>query len=496
MRLPSAAITCLGALLSVSPFLAGSDDAQRSAPDEPVVEQQQAEPSEGEDDWSVALRPWKGDYDGMVGRRMVRILVPYSMTHFFLDGATQRGIVAALGRELEREINRREGLRTRLVHVVFIPTPRHQLIPWLIDGIGDIAAGGLTITESRQAVVDFSEPLFRDSREVVCTGPGAPAIGGLEDLAGRKVYVQASSSHYQSLAGLDQTFRDKGHPPIGIESMDDRLEPDEILEMVGAGLVPITVGDQHLAEFWARIFPDLAVHPDLVVAAGRDIAWAFRKDSPRLKEVLNPFLRSRRHRTEFGNILFRRYLQSVRWVRNANATVDRERFERAKPLFEQYGRKYDLDPLLIAALGYQESRLDQRIRSPAGAIGVMQLLPATGARMGVGDIAELEPNIHAGARYLRRLMDRVAGPKVDRLNRTFFALASYNGGQTRIERLRRETGAKGLDPNVWFDNVEVLVARVIGRETVQFVSNVYKYHLAFRLIEQTRGEREGRAAGR
>ena len=256
------------------------------------------------------------------------------------------------------------------------------------------------------------------------------------------------------------------------------------------------MGDQHLAEFWARIFPDLAVHPDLVVADGRDIAWAFRKDSPRLKEVLNPFLRSRRHRTEFGNIVFRRYLQSVGWVRNANATVDRERFERAKPLFEQYGRKYDLDPLLIAALGYQESRLDQGVRSPAGAIGVMQLLPATGARMGVGDIAELEPNIHAGTRYLRRLMDRVDGPEVDRLNRTFFALASYNGGQTRIERLRRETGAKGLDPNVWLDNVEVLVARAIGRETVQFVSNVYKFHLAFRLIEQTRGERESRAAGR
>ena len=78
---------------------------------------------------------------------------------------------------------------------------------------------------------------------------------------------------------------------------------------------------------------------------------------------------------------------------------------------------------------------------------------------------------------------------VDRLNTVLLALASYNAGQTRIRRLRRETADAGLDPNVWFDNVEMAVAREIGRETVQYVSNVYKYYLAFRRVEANRARR-------
>lgn len=146
--------------------------------------------AESKDEFNIALQPWKGDYDGMIQRKMVRILVPYSMTHYFLDGATERGIIAAAGRDLEQEINQREGLRTRLVHVVFIPVPKSQLIPWLIAGKGDISAGNLTITESRKSVVDFSEPVLRDSKEIVVTGPGATVIRGLEDLSGKDIHVQ------------------------------------------------------------------------------------------------------------------------------------------------------------------------------------------------------------------------------------------------------------------------------------------------------------------
>jgi len=449
-----------------------------------------------EDDLSVALRPWKGDYDGMVERRMVRILVPYSMTNFFLDGAAKRGIVAALGQDLEQEINRRERLRTRLVHVVFIPTPRDRLIPWLIEGIGDIAAGGVTVTEARREAVDFSRPLIRDSEEIVCTGPGVPGVGSVEDLSGREVVVQASSSYRESLAALNRSFEARGLAPIDVVTIDAPLEADELLDMVQSGLIPTTVVDRHLAEFWGQVFSNLEVHPDVVVAAERDIAWAFRKGSPRLEEVLNDFLTPRRHRTKYGNILFRRYLQNTNWVRGSTVSADLRRFELTRPLFDRYGGTYDLDPLLLTALAYQESRLDQSVRSPAGAIGVMQLLRSTGDWMNVGDVTLLEPNIHAGAKYFRLLMDTVEDPEVTELNRIFFALASYNGGQTRIRRLRRETAAEGLDPNLWFDNVELATARVIGRETVQYVGNIYKLYLAFRMAEERRGERLQRADGR
>lgn len=452
--------------------------------------------TDGIESYSVALRPWTGDYRGMVERRMIRILVPYSRTHYFLDGASERGVVAAMGRELATEVNRREGLRTKLVNVVFLPTPRDRLIPKLVAGRGDIAAGSLAVTESRRALVDFSAPIFRNVNEVVCTGPGAPTIRAVEDLAGQSVYVPASSSYHESLKELNRTFEERGLSPVAIETLDDRLEPDEILEMVHVGLIPATVISHPLAEFWAQVLPELTVHSDVVVATGRDFAWAFRKDSPGLAEVLDQFVTPRRHRTSFGNIIFRRYLQNITWVRNANASADRERYELTKPLFDRYAAQYELDPLMLTALGYQESRLDQRVRSPVGAIGVMQLMPATAASLEVGDVTELEPNIHAGAAYFRLLLDVFADPGVDRLNQMFFALASYNGGRTRIRRLRRETEEQGLDPNVWFDNVELRSARVIGRENVQYVRNIYKYYLAFRLVEQRRTERASRAPGR
>ena len=448
------------------------------------------------DDFNVALQPWKGDYDGMVQRRMVRIVVPYSMTHFFLDGAEERGIYAAMGRRLEREINQREGLRTRLVHVVFIPVPRSKLIPCLTAGLGDIAMGSITITDSRRQVVDFSIPFIRDSREIVVAGPGAPNLASIEDLAGKEVSVQTTGSYHRSLEELNQSFRSKGLPPIIIDPVNELLEPDEILEMVQAGLLPMTVMDAHLAEFWGQVFPNLTVHTDLVVAAERDIAWAFRKGSPKLRDVLSKFLRAHRPRTEFGNIIMRRYLQNNTWILSATSTRNRERYDRAIPLFRKFGEVYHIDPLLLAALGYQESRLDQNVRGPTGAIGVMQLLPNTGASMNVGDVTQIEPNIHAGTRYFRSLIDRVESPEVDRLNTIFLALASYNAGQTRIRRLRRETAQKGLDPNVWLHNVELAAAREIGRETVQYVRNIYRYYLTFRRVEAKRAQRAERSADR
>ena len=480
--------SCLALLL----FLAWDSQAQepsRSAP----TGAEQAQLALGID-YTVALQPWKGDYDGMLERRMVRILVPYSRTHFFLDGARERGLLAAAGRQFEREINRKEGLRTKLVHVMFIPVARSQLIPWLIDGRGDIAAGALAVTEAHKVLVDFSEPFFRNVSDIVVTGPAATPLSALEDLAGQEVFVQPRSATAESLDRLNEAFAAKGLAPIKVESLDELLEPDEILELVQAGTISTTVLDQHMAHFWAQILTDLTVHANLAVAAGRDIAWAFRKNSPMLRDVLDEFIRTHRHRTEFGNIIFRRYLQDTTRIHNAATTNDRARYERAMPLFRKFGEQYDLDPLFLAALGYQESRLDQDARSQVGAIGVMQVMPRTGELLNVGDITQLEPNIHAGTRYFRHLVDGIAGDDVDWLNKTLLALASYNGGQTRIRRLRREAAEQGLDPNVWFHNVELTVAREIGRETVRFVRNVYRYYLVFRLIQKRRAGREATAA--
>ena len=353
--------------------------------------------------------------------------------------------------------------------------------------------GNISITESNSRVVDFSIPFIRNSKELVVTGPGAPRLSSIEDLAGLEISIQTPGNYQKTLDRLNQSLTKQGLPPITIDKVDELLEPDEILELVQAGLLPMTVIDKHLAEFWGQVFPNLIVHTDLVVGSKRDIGWAFRKNSPKLEDVLNEFLRTHRPRTEFGNIILRRYLQTDSWVLQTTSASDRDKLAQTMPLFEHYGKLYSIDPLLLAALGYQESRLDQDVRSPVGAIGVMQLLPETGAAMEIGDITRIKPNIHAGTRYLRHLIDRIERPELDQLNTIFFALASYNAGQTRIRRLRQEATAKGLDANVWLHNVELVVAREIGREPIQYVRNIYLYYLSFRRVESKRTQRASRA---
>jgi membrane-bound lytic murein transglycosylase MltF len=255
--------------------------------------------------------------------------------------------------------------------------------------------------------------------------------------------------------------------------------------MVNAGLVTMTVVDDYLADFWTQVFTDMVVHPTATLRTGGDLALAFRKNSPKLAAEANQFISTHGLGTEFGNVTARRYLRNTQLARRATTGADRERFLAQRELFRKYGDLYGLDDLLMTAKGYQESRLNQDARSRVGAIGVMQLMPATGNALGVGDIRQLEPNIHAGVKYTRRLMDEYLGNEpLDDLNRLLMTFASYNAGPARIRQLRREAARRNLDPNVWFGQVERIAAERIGRETVAHVSNISKYYIAFRLIAE------------
>ncbi|MGB5294099.1 MAG: lytic transglycosylase F [Thermoanaerobaculia bacterium] len=429
------------------------------------------------------MEPWTGDLDGMADRRYVRALVTPNRTQYFLDGAEQRGTAYELLKEFEKELNKNLGNKTVQVHVLIMPTTRDRLLSDLLEGRGDIAATNLTITPERQKVVDFADPLLAID-EVIVTGPGVSRLTSLEDLAGKKVFVRRSSSYWQSLESLNGQLAEQGLKKVRLEAADELLETEDILEMVNAGLIDITVADSYLADFWSRIFEKLVVYPDLTVRQGGQIAWAFRQDSPKLATALNRFMKQRKKGTLLGNILFKRYYEDTGWVENPANREEMDRFEEAIGFFQQYGDQYGFDYLLVAAQAYQESRIDQSVRSRAGAIGVMQLLKSTAGdpNVGIADIEVMEHNIHAGVKYLRFLSDRYFDEEgIDRLNRGLFAVAAYNAGPSRISSLRQKAAKKGLDPNKWFSNVEVVAAREIGRETVQYVSNIYKYYLAYSL---------------
>ncbi len=440
---------------------------------------------------------WTGDLDMMIERRVIRALVPMSKTFYFLDGPDQRGISYEGAKMFEEQINEKLGTGHLKVHVVMIPAARDELVSGVAEGYGDIALGNISITPERQEVVDFSDPFMEGVKEIVVTGPDSPQLASLDDLSGKEVYVRPSSSYHSSLVRLNERFAAEGKAEITLSAAPEVLEDEDLLEMVNAGLVPIVVVDSHKAEFWGQIYDDLVLHDDLAVATDQRIGWAFRKNSPQLAAALNEFVVDHKRGTLMGNMAFNRYLRDTKWAERALNEEGRTRFEDLIAIFQRYGDEYDMPWLLVAAQGYQESRLDQSVRSPAGAIGVMQLLPSTAAdpNVGIPNIEDVENNIHAGIKYLRFIHDRyfADAPNLTELDKGLFSFAAYNAGPARVAGLREKAADLGLDPDVWFRNVEVVAAQEIGRETVQYVSNIYKYYIAYdRLMQMYEARQEVR----
>ncbi len=431
-----------------------------------------------------------GDFDAMRKRRVVRVLVVHNKTNYFIDRGTPRGVTAEFFKLFDDYINQKYKTGNLRIRLALIPTRRDGLWAALLDGRGDIAAASLMETPERLEKVDFTAPVRRNVSEIVVGSADAPTISGAEDLSGREVFVRKGSLFHQDLEKLDADLAMKGKPPVKLRFAPDTLEDEDLLEMANASLVSYVVVDDYLARFWGSVLPNLKLYPEATLRSGADIAWAIRKNSPQLKTELDAFLAKYPEGSATRNALFQKYLKSTKFVTNAASRESRQRFDQTVQLFRTYGDRYDMDFLLMTAQGYQESQLRQDAKSPVGAIGVMQLMPATGKEQNVGDISELEPNIHAGVKYMRFMIDQYfAKEPMDRLNKTLFAFASYNAGAGRIQSLRKLAATRGLDPNKWFGNVEVVASEKIGRETVTYVANIHKYYVAYTLVMETDEER-------
>ena len=443
-------------------------------------------------------KPWTGDLDGMIQRRFIRVLTVRSKTVYFVHKGTEHGTVVDLGRLFEGELNKKLAADGKLkdknlkVRMVFVPMQRDQLLPALAAGKGDFAAANLTITPERQKLVDFAVAGLTKVSEVAVTGPASPKIARLDDLSGKEVFVRKSSSYYESLVALNRTFAAGKKPPVVLKEAPEALEDEDLLEMLNAGLIAIIVVDKHKADFWKQILPAITVHDDVAVRTGGEIAWAVRKGTPQLKAALDDFANRHKAGTSVGNQVLTRYLKNVKYVKNAASEEERKKFQALLQYFRKYGDQYNVDWVLMGAQGYQESQLDQNAKSKVGAIGVMQVMPATGSELKVGDIREVEANIHAGIKYMRFMIDQYYEKEpMTKLDKALFAFASYNAGPARVRQLRQEAAKRGLDPNVWFQNVEYVAAEKVGPETVTYVSNIYKYYVAYRLVLEGNASTQG-----
>lgn len=471
MRIAAALITGLVA----APLLAAGALAESQKPAEKPAPRK----------LDISRKPWTGDLDTMIERRIIRVLVPYSRSLYFNDRGHERGLTADSVREFERWINKKykKQLKNRPITVYMIPTTRDKMLPEVVSGLGDIAAGNLTVTEERLKTVDFAAPEEQvGNREVVVTGPASPAISAADDLAGKTVHARKASSYHESLMALNGRFGKEGKPSVKIVLVPDALEDEDMMEMVNAGLLSAIVVDEWKAKMWAQILPKVKVNGGAVIREGGKIGWVIRKGSPKLKEALLVFGKGILKANSVTAARLAQYMKRVRQIKNPTGTAEWKRFEQTLALFEKYGGKYHFDPLMLAAQGFQESRLDQKARSPAGAVGVMQVLPSTGEEMRVGDIRVAEANIHAGSKYMDQLMGKYfPDANFEGDNRTLFAFASYNAGPGNIKKMRKEAERQGFDPNQWFNHVEIVTARKIGMETTTYVRNIFKYYTAYKL---------------
>jgi membrane-bound lytic murein transglycosylase MltF len=431
-----------------------------------------------------------GDLDVMRTRGEIRVLVVPSRSGFFYDQGQPQGIYYEAFNEFERFVNQKYKTGSLKISVTYLPVGPQQLQEALLQGMGDVVGFPLIVTTERQQAALFTTPIDPHVKEVIVTGTALASVSRLEDLSGKEVYANPLSAYYQNLKNLSNTLQQAGKPPILVKAADPNLTDEDLLEMVNAGLIPATATIAIRGRFWAKVLPHLTVHSDIVVKEEGQLAWATRKDSPQLRNLLNEFIKSRAIGTSFGNTLVRRYLQNTKWVKDSTSPEEMKKFESYVHFFQKYADQYNFDYLMLVAQGYEESGLNQDRKNPSGAVGIMQVIPkyAAAPPISITNVEVAQYNIDAGAKMLRNIADTYFNdPELDAMNKTLMVFASYNAGPNRIAHLRKQAASDGLNPNVWFGNVELAVARGVGQQTVQYVSNIYKYYVAYKLtLEQAR----------
>ena len=425
-----------------------------------------------------------GDLDAMVKAKNIRALVLYSHSSFFYVNGLPKGIFYEALRDFEQFVNQKLHTGKQHVQVTFIPVRPDQLETYLTEGVGDLIAYPITVTPEREQQVGFSVPLETGVKQILVTGKNFGSVSSLQDLGGKKVFVNPLTTYYANLEKVNDSLRKQGKPPILIQSADRNLMDEDLMEMVNAGILPATVTITQRAKLWASVFPNIIPRLSVIVAEEGNLAWAMRKNNPKFKELVDEFVKTRAVGTSFGNTLVRRYALNNQWVKNPTNEAEIKKFNETVEFFKTYSSQYGFDYLMVVAQGYQESMLNQAARN-GGAVGIMQVKPSTAAAppISIPNVLTAENNIHAGVKVLRTIADQYfSDPKIDPENRLLFTFAAYNAGPNRIATLRKRAPAQGLDPNKWFGNVELLVSQSVGQVTVQYVSNIYKYYVAYKLV--------------
>ncbi|WP_158589079.1 MltF family protein [Alginatibacterium sediminis] len=437
-------------------------------------------------------QPSFGDYAQMEERQMIRALVVFGRADFFMDQGHMTGLQVELLGHFETFINKGKATRDR-VRIKYIPVTFDQLIPALQDGRGDIAAAFLSPTPERAKLVSLIPGLINDVDEILVSHSSNTEVTTWDSLKGKEIVVLKNSSYAENIERVNKDLGFWSFDKIKMREGDSEFASEDLLEFVNEGIIDFTVIDSYKAELWQKVLPNIQLHPDIFLSKGNSLGWAVRQESIELKEKIEAFIQSEvKPGSLLGNMLIKRYYESTSWVKKAISSSERDRLNRLMPIFEKYAQQYNFDPLVLVAQAYQESGLNNDLVSDRGAVGVMQLLPSTGAEMGIKDLSNVDQNIKAGAKYMSWLREyHLSDYELAPNEQLAFNWAIYNAGPGRLKTILKKTEELGLDPTKWFGNVELATAQIIGQETVKYVANNFKYYAAYRFIlelEQQKSE--------
>lgn len=428
---------------------------------------------------------WTGSYSEMLQRGQIRVAVPYDRTIYVNDKGVQRGLAVEVSKGLAKWINAKYAgqLKGKSLSIKLIPVIASDLLNSLTTGKADIAIGDIGLYEpipnSQNFIVNHAQKV---RQEVLVTGPSSLPLKNIGDLSGQTVYGSRNTNFQKTLSELNKELKRDGKQPVNLASPLGDLDDEDLLEMLNAGLISYVIVGDWKFQLWQSIYKNITMHADLSVQDSGWVGWVVRSNNRDFNDDLKNFYDS----DDFTKSLtaFRQddYKQHLKGLKDPMDKPLWERFESMRPLFSRFGAEYKLNPLFIASLGFQETLLNQSAVSSVGAIGVMQLMPATGMSLGVGDIHLLEPNIHAGADYMNQLINKYfPDAKFEGINRSLFAVASYNIGPNNVAKARDRAGELGFDPNRWFGNVEFIATEHMGYEPMIYVRNVYKYFISYSL---------------
>ncbi len=427
---------------------------------------------------------WLGDLDGMLKRGQLRVLLPFSRTFFFQENDQELGLSAEIFQRYEQFLHDQVVLGNKKMKLIFLPTPKEHLIEDLLTGKGDIAIADLLLPPEQEKHVTFVSPVTLEIQEILVTGPNSPQFKSIFNLSGQEITVHEDSSYAASLQKLNNTLTSINRKPVTLHIADAFLEDEDLLEMTEAGLLPMTVIDSHVGAFWATVFPHIKLHNKIALRTAKEISWAVRPNTPLLQKNIRSFKKNG-YLPQDGHLgLTEHYRKKDGFIKNSLSLPALERYHSTVALLEKYGKKYTFPSLLLAALAYQESQFDLSWPGENGQVGLMGINLSTvldeGLEIDLQQIRKPEYNIQTAGRYLRFLADRYfSSPRLSELNRNLMAIAAYASGPEQVIAARKRAALAGYNPDIWLNHVETTMLPKNGKDTAQYVRNIYKYFKAY-----------------